>query len=269
MKMLRALRQIPPFIIGTLYLLLIPAFALLYGSIWKDFYQATSKYERASFILEEQTKQQIEGLFDEWLRLYLKDEPNLEMLSFEINALSVENGKVTVASRLVFNDGPSWVSATPNWILSVVQRSPRYEMKGQPDRCNIRIYVSDMPVTVAHALNRRKPNNQVDWWSGKVVIPESEDEYFDATVEGSFSNRPVQTCKRLEQLSQAHSGFPEPISGGFQRFLYFSTVTITTLGYGDIVPLTDRARLLTALESILGVVLAGLFINNVTAKRNP
>ena len=34
--------------------------------------------------------------------------------------------------------------------------------------------------------------------------------------------------------------------------LYFSFVTITTLGYGDIVPATDTARLLAAMEAFFG-----------------
>ena len=36
------------------------------------------------------------------------------------------------------------------------------------------------------------------------------------------------------------------------RFVYFSLVTITTLGYGDIVPKTSLARSLTTLEAVVG-----------------
>lgn len=45
--------------------------------------------------------------------------------------------------------------------------------------------------------------------------------------------------------------------------MYFSVVTITTLGYGDITPQTEMARSLTAFESIFGIVLIGLFLNSV------
>jgi hypothetical protein len=38
------------------------------------------------------------------------------------------------------------------------------------------------------------------------------------------------------------------------RFYYFSMVTLTTLGYGDIVPLKDTARGLSTLEALLGQV---------------
>lgn len=47
----------------------------------------------------------------------------------------------------------------------------------------------------------------------------------------------------------------------FGRMLYLSAVTVTTVGYGDIVPLTDVARTAVALEAIGGIVLIGLFLN--------
>jgi hypothetical protein len=45
--------------------------------------------------------------------------------------------------------------------------------------------------------------------------------------------------------------------------IYFSAVTITTLGYGDITPQTDIARSLAAIESVFGIILIGLFLNAV------
>jgi len=36
--------------------------------------------------------------------------------------------------------------------------------------------------------------------------------------------------------------------------LYFSLVTLTTVGYGDVVPLSGEARMLAALEAVTGVV---------------
>jgi len=44
--------------------------------------------------------------------------------------------------------------------------------------------------------------------------------------------------------------------------LYFSVVTITTLGYGDIIPLAWPLKLLAAMESLLGLLILGLFLNN-------
>jgi voltage-gated potassium channel Kch len=54
-------------------------------------------------------------------------------------------------------------------------------------------------------------------------------------------------------------------------FQYFSTITLTTVGFGDIVPVTPAARLATGLEAIVGqlylaVVIATL-VGRVAARR--
>ncbi|MEP2736737.1 MAG: potassium channel family protein [Erythrobacter sp.] len=50
------------------------------------------------------------------------------------------------------------------------------------------------------------------------------------------------------------------IEGLFSRMLYFSAVTATTLGYGDIVPISKKSRLVVAFQSIFGLVLMGLLV---------
>ena len=53
------------------------------------------------------------------------------------------------------------------------------------------------------------------------------------------------------------------------RFQYFSFVTITTLGYGDVLPLSDRASALALLEALIGQIylvvvvawLVGMFVS--------
>jgi Na+/H+-dicarboxylate symporter len=43
-----------------------------------------------------------------------------------------------------------------------------------------------------------------------------------------------------------------PGAGEFAAMLYFSLATLTTTGYGDIVPLNPFARSLASLESVIG-----------------
>jgi hypothetical protein len=43
-------------------------------------------------------------------------------------------------------------------------------------------------------------------------------------------------------------------SGRETDLLYFSLITLSTIGYGDIVPLTGEARVLAALEGVTGVL---------------
>ena len=54
----------------------------------------------------------------------------------------------------------------------------------------------------------------------------------------------------------------------FIECLYFSTVTITTLGYGDIIPLGEWGQIVTASESVLGVISIGLFLNAIASARS-
>lgn len=46
--------------------------------------------------------------------------------------------------------------------------------------------------------------------------------------------------------------------------LYFSAVTVTTLGYGDIYLETELGRLISASEAVLGIVFIGLFLNSLS-----
>ena len=50
----------------------------------------------------------------------------------------------------------------------------------------------------------------------------------------------------------------------FPDSLYFSVVTITTLGYGDISPVTGMGKFLCASEALVGVLLLGWFLMTVS-----
>lgn len=64
-------------------------------------------------------------------------------------------------------------------------------------------------------------------------------------------------------FAEAKRGFPSGLRYNLARMLYLSAVTLTTLGFGDIVPITTLARILIAIESIFGVVCIGLFLNSL------
>ncbi len=56
----------------------------------------------------------------------------------------------------------------------------------------------------------------------------------------------------LEYFYPGSFSVSEGPSRGVYRFLYFSFVTITTLGYGDVTPLTQKASSLVILEAVTG-----------------
>lgn len=51
----------------------------------------------------------------------------------------------------------------------------------------------------------------------------------------------------------------------FPAFIYFSFVTLTTLGYGDITPITDQARSLAVLEMVSGTLYIAVLIARLVA----
>ena len=79
---------------------------------------------------------------------------------------------------------------------------------------------------------------------------------------GSFSQSPVSAASQPADV---------PAS-----FAYFSFVTITTLGYGDITPLTRKAQSLAVGEAIIGQIymtvliawLVGLYVSRKVTERN-
>lgn len=72
--------------------------------------------------------------------------------------------------------------------------------------------------------------------------------------------------KLLDNYVAGVKGDPSAVTGQFPRMLYFSAEVITTLGLGDIVPLTNTSRFFVGLEAVLGIVFAGLFINAVALR---
>lgn len=46
----------------------------------------------------------------------------------------------------------------------------------------------------------------------------------------------------------------------YSRYLYFSVITFTTIGYGDITPVSSGARLLVCTEAIVGAIVNVIFI---------
>jgi voltage-gated potassium channel len=76
----------------------------------------------------------------------------------------------------------------------------------------------------------------------------------------------------LERLSPGSFSFPDKGSWGeMMRYEYLSFVTITTLGYGDITPVTDQASALVLIEAFIGqiylVVLVAWLVGMYVSRR--
>lgn len=72
-----------------------------------------------------------------------------------------------------------------------------------------------------------------------------------------------ESYKNANTLFSILKGFPFEMKGGFLRYLYLSATTLTTLGLGDIYPLTAWARFWIIIETLLGILIIGLFLNSL------
>lgn len=63
----------------------------------------------------------------------------------------------------------------------------------------------------------------------------------DVSVPNAFAFGPLATHAEVD-----------PILGGLRFFVYYSLVTLSTLGYGDITPLAPMARSLASIEAVVG-----------------
>lgn len=56
---------------------------------------------------------------------------------------------------------------------------------------------------------------------------------------------------------------PKACISTFPQAFHYSVTTITTLGYGDIVPLTDQARLISSVQTLAGIGMLALGITRL------
>jgi hypothetical protein len=63
------------------------------------------------------------------------------------------------------------------------------------------------------------------------------------------------------------NGTPLPQAAPWSTMLYFSLTTLTTLGYGDILPVKPAARMFATLEASVGVLYVAITISRLVAAR--
>lgn len=74
----------------------------------------------------------------------------------------------------------------------------------------------------------------------------------------------------LEGLAPGSFSLPETdIYANLNQFTYFSLTTLTTLGYGDITPLTPTARIWAALEAVTGVLYLAVLVARLVSLYRP
>jgi len=67
----------------------------------------------------------------------------------------------------------------------------------------------------------------------------------------------------LENINPGSFRVPESAVSELSHFFYYSFVTLTTLGYGDITPITSAARSFSILEAIIGQLYIAILVSRL------
>lgn len=259
---MRWLMQLPARVFAFVYIGMIPFYALVYAKLPRSFYHSTVLYEEAvkrdALTLEEDLQDAIKN----GLRAHAENHDRPGSWEIDPSSIHVWGGNVNdgiYSFDLTFSaQSPEkksvlngfHVQLFPYLTTSLNDRAGSHEfMLTAAGPSGIGIRLSDIcPRTAASA----RIDMSAAWGGdlqGYVVLNYAAQE-------------------RLRGYLDAQAGFPSGASGNFARMLYLSAITITTVGFGDIVPLTNTARLLVASEAILGIIVIGFFLNAVTRGRS-
>jgi hypothetical protein len=268
------LGTVPSLAYAIVYLLCIPAFALVYDNLPNHFYHSTIKYEQILNKDEEEILDEIrKTVIATFVQVHGHDDQDFDkwtirIESLEVWSLKVEGNQVRFSFSVPlalqedkFNDHPfpaELFNAEADFplIYTPIARSEDQTYYGTFEK-----------LLTVRALTGSSASMDEALRSGviKTVFP-FESDWITSRGQPIISLHQA-LLDHLFDYSKGLNGFPSSLSGNYWRMLYLSAVTITTLGYGDIVPITNKSRILISLESILGVVLIGLFLNALAYER--
>jgi hypothetical protein len=238
-----------------LYFLLIPGFAALYETQANGFYQTSATHEPSYLTNENDVQAALEAaITDAADSQALKDfGPSPSAASASTSGLYEE--RLTVDGTHLVDTVVLGTSVTREQLVEVQLKLP-LDIATDP--------VSGDP--------KDEPIYYTLTTSGPVTPPTSRDDKLGLFIQYSKQSSPSFTFRTLHELNQyrefatAALGYVGGLPSQFPRMLYFSVVTVTTLGYGDITPVTSTTRFLVGSEAVLGVLLVGLFLNSLTRR---
>jgi hypothetical protein len=258
-KSFKTISEVHPVWFLSIYLVFIPAFAWIYSFIPNGFYAPYARHEmtskqdalRAAQVVQEALNHRITSTggkpHQSFVPLYLIDPPHLSVIRTD------DNGTLHFIVDLVFRDRDTPINANVNTFsieASMVSAGRWNNHREGENKRSYRYIKFDKDQLAEFA----KMFHNVPDFGIKL---DSELSGFEVTEDED---------QALQHFFDGLEGDPSKVSGTFPRMLYFSAMSITTVGFGDIVPLTSLSRFLVAFEAVTGVLLFGLFINAVTSR---
>ncbi len=248
--------------IGGCYLLALFVFAVGYYFMPdEDFYHTTIQYEPATV----EHRKQFEKAIDQDLRLEKFNETPHHLtvssnqahnFTYRAEAISFE---VSYYYYRFADSDEEWSGLEAKCGKS--ERASRFYKRSLEFTIVMSASISRTTATV-----RAKPERPINECDQQILSAiyrsfEKTDYGFQAMVSTSPNTQDLLIAVSEEQLGHAPRQFWFDRA---TRMLYFSVAAITTTGFGDVLPMTPIARLVAAFECLLGIVLAGAFINAIT-----
>jgi hypothetical protein len=256
-----ALTEVHPLVYLSLYLAAIPTYALLYVyAAPHGFYAPYARYEPSARLDTAEIASALEGAlrrsFDARQgREFVVGSWRLDTSSLRVDDIKSPDGtQLSFRVRMSANGIGEFEGARQyGWgIVATVSERPTSAVVNGPN--SITTY--------------RFPDVDFSKYSGpfrddsmrlfELIFGHGERE-IGVTAPALALNR--QEEERFQRYLRGVKGDASSVSGQLPRMVYLSAVVITTLGLGDIIPMTGQARGMVAAEAIIGVAFAGLFLN--------
>lgn len=248
---------------SLLYVLVTLTFATAYWMLPGQFYHSTAMHEPMLKTDEQLIRSGLHRiLLEHWRKNHGAEVLTLDGRDFPVDGLSVynfeyERGQFKVSTTIL---GEQHCAVIPHIIIPA--RTEEYWFEEE---------MSDEHVMISAKFGELG----IDEYGSPMPQQESAFDSFITLPRGE--NRPIKGMLKIPRslfdmmsgYADAKEGFAGRTKGSFWRMLYLSTVTITTVGYGDIVPITPLARTLIAAEAVLGMLVIGLYLNALSQRLGP
>ncbi len=252
-----------PWTYAVTYLLFIPVFGLIYVLLPFHFYHSTTKYEPLFSVqkakLEEKIARYLQSNYEKNMKPKLISGHGTAPPIIEIFVDHVEYEDN--ADRVLFKTGiiPLYMPAPEGKLVDTFLTCDVTVTRYSNLRIGPHFFLTQFnyPIEVS---NKKTYSKSYPWMDETLLFGEKlNDSYYLRDV-------PLDLRDELGRFVSTAKGFPLDKLGNLIRMMYFSSVTITTIGYGDIVPVSGLSRILVGLESVLGIVMIGLFINSLSSR---
>ena len=253
------LGKIPALVFLLLFVLSVFSFAAVYDSLpSRSFYHSTSKFEYNN--LDEQAAEVLGLIHNAVIQNFIEQ--------YSLSTKTIDGWVVNIDDLKVHSLN---VSNFPKEVVFGLRLPiPKENQEGMYYFVDtLVINMGDFIVTDGNYYFFVEPKNWKNNFRNAISPPPPELKELFPNFERGFNKNlinfpmPVNTRNEIVKFGEAYRGFPDQILGNFNRMLYFSSGVATSTTFGDIVPLTDRARILVAFQSILAIIFIGLFMNSL------